>query len=95
MMCMLLAVCSCDRVPAMLFTRPFCAQRRWISNGEIEIFEPPATREIPQWPRKMFPVGVKNELDSHGQGPGVATASELSPQSLGSENNRLPSALKV
>ena len=46
---MLLAACSCDRVPALLFMRPFSARRRWDANGEIEITAPPSPDDLAQW----------------------------------------------
>ena len=49
---MLLAACSCDRVPALLFTRPFSAQRRWNSGGEIQIIGPPSPNDLDQWSLK-------------------------------------------
>lgn len=53
MLCLVLAVCSCDWVPAILFSRPFCSLRRWNSDGEIESIRP-SSAELPQWPRHMF-----------------------------------------
>lgn len=61
---MLLAVCSCDRVPALLFIRPFDMHRRWNSNGEIEV-HPPSLADVPQWSCRLFrPAG--NKTRSHG-----------------------------
>ena len=61
---MLLAVCNCDRVPALLFIRPFDMQRRWNSKGEIEV-HPPSLADVPQWPLRLFcPAG--DELRGHG-----------------------------
>ena len=54
MTCVALAACNCDRVPALLFVRPFCNQRRWNLDGEIEIQAPPPAEQFPQWPRKIF-----------------------------------------
>ena len=54
MLCMLLAACSCDRVPALLFIRPFNEQRRWEPSGEVAKLRSLSDRDVPQWPRKLF-----------------------------------------
>ena len=50
MTCLILACCRCDRVPALLFTRPYISQRRWNEDGEICLADPPSADMIPQWP---------------------------------------------
>ena len=55
MLCLTLASCACDRVPAFLFTRPYYSQqRRWNSIGEIDQRKVSETIELPQWPRNLF-----------------------------------------
>lgn len=70
MTCLILASCRCDRVPALLFTRPYISQRRWGEDGEIYLTEPPSFDMIPQWPLKMIsdakrsPMGGKGSCES-------------------------------
>lgn len=78
MTCLMIACCRCDRVPALLFTRPYVSRRRWNEQGEIELVHPPAADTIPQWPKKMF-VDVGG-LPSRGKGVFSSTAGEFSPQ---------------
>lgn len=59
MLCLALAVCSDDWVPALLFTRPFWPLRRWSIDGEIEIVGPPSADELPQWSRHLFRAKAK------------------------------------
>ena len=54
MTCLVLASCRCDRVPAILFTRPYVSQRRWSEDGEICLTDPPSSDMIPQWPLSMI-----------------------------------------
>ena len=54
MTCLILACCRCDRVPALLFIRPYGSRRRWNNHGEIELVDPPAADAIPQWPLGVF-----------------------------------------
>ena len=51
MLCLILATCGCETVPAFLFVRPYLPQRRWNSEGEIEIFY---AQGLPDWPSKIF-----------------------------------------
>ena len=51
MLCLTLATCGCEKVPAFLFVRPYLPQRRWNSEGEIEIFY---AQGLPDWPSKIF-----------------------------------------
>ena len=54
-LCLTLASCACDRVPAFLFTRPYYPnRRRWSSNGEIEQKDVTGTLALPQWPKDLF-----------------------------------------
>ena len=50
MTCLMLACCRCDRVPALLFTRPYVPRRRWNKHGEVHLVDPPSADMIPQWP---------------------------------------------
>ena len=54
MLCLILACCKCDKIPALLLVRPFHAQRRWSVDGEIEFVRPPDNDAVPQWPKKVF-----------------------------------------
>ena len=55
MLCLTLASCACDRVPAFLFTRPYSPnRRRWNLNGEIEQKDASGTLALPQWPKGLF-----------------------------------------
>ncbi len=58
MLCLTLASCACDRVPAFFFTRPYYAdQRRWNMDGEIEQNNFPgalASLPFPPWSRRVF-----------------------------------------
>lgn len=54
MLCLILASCRCDRVPALLFLRPYLAQRRWSITGEISLLEAPGAKLVPQWPRSLW-----------------------------------------
>ena len=51
MLCLILAACGCKMVPAFLFVRPYLPQRRWNSEGEIEVFR---EQGLPDWPSKIF-----------------------------------------
>ena len=51
MLCLILATCGCETVPAFLFVRPYLPQRRWNPEGEIEVFH---AKELPDWPSKIF-----------------------------------------
>ena len=51
MLCLILATCGCETVPAFLFVRPYLPQRRWNSEGEIEVF---IAQGLPDWPSKIF-----------------------------------------
>ena len=67
MLCLILACCRCDRVPTLLFTRPYGPRRRWNNHGEIELADLPPANAIPQWPLDVF-VGA-NKLPSRGKDP--------------------------
>ena len=54
MTCLILACCRCDRVPALLFTRPYTSRRRWNRRGEIYLVNPPSADMIPKWPLKVI-----------------------------------------
>ncbi len=54
MICLVLACCRCDLVPALLFTRPYGSRRRWNNNGEIVLADPPPADEVPHWPLNIF-----------------------------------------
>ena len=54
MTCLILACCRCDRVPVLLFTRPYAPRRRWTIHGEIYLADPPPVDAIPQWPMNIF-----------------------------------------
>ena len=54
MTCLILASCRCDRVPALIFTRPYVSQRRWSEDGEIYLADPTSFDMITQWPLKMI-----------------------------------------
>ena len=51
MLCLILASCGCERVPAFLFIRPYLPQRRWNLDGEIEMFR---AHGLPEWPNQIF-----------------------------------------
>ena len=65
MLCLLLAVCNCDRVPALLFIRPYDTHRRWNSNGEMVVLQPPSFVDLPKWPRGLFR-SAGHEIRAHG-----------------------------
>ena len=65
MTCLILACCRCDRVPALLFIRPYGSRRRWNNHEEIELVDPPAADAIPQWPLDIFIDAT--EVPSHGK----------------------------
>ena len=63
MLCLTLASCACDRVPAVFFTRPYNPlQRRWNSDGEIEKKRVPEAIALPQWPKRLFVETTENNL---------------------------------
>ena len=51
MLCLILATCACETVPAFLFVRPYLPQRRWNAEGEMEVFH---AKGLPNWPSKIF-----------------------------------------
>ena len=51
MLCLILASCRCERVPAFLFVRPYLPQRRWDLDGEIKVFQ---AHGLPEWPKQIF-----------------------------------------
>lgn len=61
MFCLTLACCRCDRIPALLFSRPHSTQRRWNIKGEIEEAAVPTEAAIPQWSN-----GVVIEIELNG-----------------------------
>ena len=52
-LCLTLACCTCDQVPAFLFTRPYAPQPRWNAIGEIEQSSC-RPRDFPSWPCDLF-----------------------------------------
>ena len=66
MLCLILASCRCDRVPALLFTRPYVSQRRWSEDGEIYLTDPPSSDMIPQWPLKMISDAKRSPIRGKG-----------------------------
>ena len=65
MTCLILASCSCERVPALIFMRPFSSRRRWNEYGEIFLADPPSADLIPQWPLKMMTNATRSSF--HGR----------------------------
>ena len=61
MLCLILATCGCETVPAFLFVRPYLPQRRWNSEGEIEIFY---AQGLPDWPSKIFQQRQENIVEA-------------------------------
>ncbi|KAI9869771.1 MAG: hypothetical protein M1830_005104, partial [Pleopsidium flavum] len=53
-LCLMLACCECDRIPAFLFSRPYSLQRRWNSDGEVQNLPPPSASAVPQWSSGFF-----------------------------------------
>ncbi|KAM0798683.1 hypothetical protein BDR22DRAFT_891081 [Usnea florida] len=51
MLCLILATCACETVPAFLFVRPYLSQRRWNAAGEMEVFH---AKGLPDWPSRIF-----------------------------------------
>ncbi len=51
MLCLILASCECERVPAFLFVRPYLPQRRWNLDGEMGVYH---AHGLPQWPKHIF-----------------------------------------
>lgn len=51
MLCLILASCECESIPAFLFVRPYLPQRRWNLDGEIEVHH---ARGLPEWPKHIF-----------------------------------------
>lgn len=75
MLCLTLASCACDRVPAFLFIRPYePSQRRWDLNGEIEQKKVPETIALPQWPKGIF---IKSKKSSEQRREGSYEAATL------------------
>ena len=53
-LCLMVACSGCERLPALLFVRPYSSQRRWDSSGEIQQLEAPVSDIIPQWPQSLW-----------------------------------------
>ena len=51
MLCLILASCASERIPAFLFVRPYLPQRRWNLDGEIEVYH---ASGLPEWPKHIF-----------------------------------------
>ena len=84
MICLILACCRCDRLPAFLFTRPYSPRRRWNNNGEIELADPPSTVTIPRWPLDLFVdatelPGFGKDDSPEGSRRGVPSSRTLEP----------------
>lgn len=76
MTCFILACCRCDRVPVLLFIRPYASRRRWTSHGETYLADPPPADAIPQWPMNIF---ADDPADSH-EGVSSRVARRSSPR---------------
>ena len=61
MLCLILASCRCERVPAFLFVRPYLPQRLWDVDGEIKVFQAPG---LPEWPKQIFRQRRQERLES-------------------------------
>ena len=51
MLCLILASCASESIPAFLFVRPYLPQRRWNLDGEIEVYR---ASGLPEWPKHIF-----------------------------------------
>ena len=59
-LCLTLASCTCRRLPAILFIRPWAPRRQWGLQGEIE--EQDRVTAVPEWAKLIF----EETTHSHG-----------------------------